>query len=77
MTLATEIYYTGYHPYTMERVFTATSKDDKLAQRRFFFWYEPSQSQDIIRSLRRLHRPDLIDELIGHSGSTMRKKPRR
>ncbi|MBQ4292956.1 MAG: YgiQ family radical SAM protein [Muribaculaceae bacterium] len=77
MTLATEIYYTGYHPYTMERVFTATSKDDKLAQRRFFFWYEPSQRQDIIRSLRRLHRPDLIDELIGHSGSTMRKKPRR
>jgi len=27
MTLATEIYYSGYHPYTLEEVFTAKSKD--------------------------------------------------
>lgn len=36
MTLATEIYYTGIHPYTGERVFVATDKNEKLAQRKYF-----------------------------------------
>ena len=30
MTLATEMYYTGYHPYTLEKVYTARSKEQKL-----------------------------------------------
>ncbi|WP_419034161.1 YgiQ family radical SAM protein, partial [Dysgonomonas gadei] len=33
MTVATEIYYTGYHPYTLEKVYTARTKEQKLAQR--------------------------------------------
>ena len=37
MTLATEMYYTGYHPYTLEKVYTARTKEQKLAQRQFFF----------------------------------------
>ena len=40
MTVATEIYYTGYHPYTLEKVYTARSSQEKLAQRRYFFWYD-------------------------------------
>ena len=64
MTLATEIYYTGIHPYTGERIFTATSADEKLAQRRYFFWYDRTYRQDIIKSLRRLNRPDLIRHLF-------------
>ncbi len=36
MTLATEIYYTGIHPYTGEEVYTATAADEKLRQRMFF-----------------------------------------
>ena len=40
MTVATEIYYSGYHPYTLEPVFTARSKEEKLAQRQYFFWYK-------------------------------------
>ena len=64
MTLATEIYYTGIHPYTAERIFTATSADEKLAQRRYFFWYDRTYRQDIIKSLRRLNRPDLIRRLF-------------
>ena len=31
MTLSTEIYYTGFHPYTLKPVFTATSPDEKKA----------------------------------------------
>ena len=38
MTLATEIYYSGYDPYTLEPVFCAKTKEEKLAQQRFFFW---------------------------------------
>lgn len=63
MTVATEIYYSGYHPYTGERVFCARSQQEKLAQRRYFFWYDRSQQPDIRRSLLRMHRPDLIKKL--------------
>jgi radical SAM superfamily enzyme YgiQ (UPF0313 family) len=37
MTLATEAFYTGYHPYTLEPLFCAKTQRDKLAQRQFFF----------------------------------------
>lgn len=63
MTLATEIYYTGIHPYTGEKVYTATRPEEKLAQRKYFFWYEKTYRPDIIRSLHRLHRPDIIRKL--------------
>lgn len=64
MTLATEIYYTGIHPYTGKKVFTAITQDDKLAQRQYFFWYDRAYRQGIVSSLRRLHRPDLIARLF-------------
>lgn len=63
MTLATEIYYTGYHPYTLKPVFTAKSKEEKNDQRRFFFWYDPKQKQSVIKKLKRIGRPDLIKKL--------------
>ncbi|MDR0422070.1 MAG: DUF3362 domain-containing protein, partial [Proteiniphilum sp.] len=63
MTLATEIYYTGVHPYTLKPVFTAKSKDEKNAQRQFFFWYDPDQKHSLIRKLKRMGRQDLIDKL--------------
>lgn len=63
MTLATEIYYTGIHPYTGEKVFTARSDADKQAQRKYFFWWDESKRQEIIASLRRINRPDLIAKL--------------
>lgn len=64
MTLSTEIYYTGYHPYTGERIYTASTKEDKLAQRQYFFWYDKTYKQGILKSLRRLHRNDLINKLF-------------
>lgn len=67
MTLATEIYYSGYHPYTLEPVFCARTKDDKLQQRQFFFWYKPEFRQQIMRTLRRIGRSDLINRLFGRS----------
>ncbi|MBD5300090.1 MAG: YgiQ family radical SAM protein [Bacteroides sp.] len=64
MTLSTEIYYTGYHPYTGEKIFTATTPEEKLAQRKYFFWYDRAYRPDITRSLQRLHRPDLLKRLF-------------
>lgn len=66
MTLATEIYYSGIHPYTGKQIFTATTKEQKLEQRKFFFWYDPAYRADITRTLRRIGRPDLIGKLFGN-----------
>ncbi|MDR1882870.1 MAG: YgiQ family radical SAM protein [Prevotella sp.] len=64
MTLATEMYYTGYHPYTLEKVYTARTKEQKLAQRRYFFWYDKNYRPEIIKSLKRLKREDLLKKLL-------------
>jgi len=63
MTVATEIYYTGYHPYTLEKVYTARTKEQKLAQRQFFFWYDKGYRPQIIKELKRLKREDLLKRL--------------
>lgn len=65
MTVSTETWYTGFHPYTLEPVFSARTQREKLAQRLFFFWYQPEQKHEIINELRRIHRTDLIDKLYG------------
>jgi len=65
MTLATEIYYTGYHPYTGEKVYTPRDARSKEEQRQFFFWYDPSRRASITAALRKIGRPDLIDKLYG------------
>lgn len=70
MTVATEIYYTGLHPYTGEHVFTARSKEEKNAQRQFFFWYKPEFRKEITRELSRLHRPDLAAKLFRNNKET-------
>lgn len=71
MTMSTEMYYTGYNPYTMEQVYTAHTKDEKLAQRKYFFWYEKEYKPEIIRSLQRLKRADIINDLYpGGTGKT-------
>lgn len=66
MTLATEIYYSGVHPYTGAEVYTARRPEDKTAQRKFFFWYDPQYRADITRTLHRIGRPDLISALFGN-----------
>ena len=63
MTVATETWYTGYDPYTLEPVFSAKSPKDKLAQRQYFFWYKPEERRNIEQSLRRIGRSDLIPRL--------------
>jgi uncharacterized radical SAM protein YgiQ len=64
MTLATEIYYSGYNPYTNEKVFTARTKDEKLNQRMFFFWYKPEFRRNIEIRLQKIGRSDLFKMLF-------------
>ena len=65
MTVATEAWYTGYHPYTLQPIFSAKTQKEKLAQRMFFFWYKPEERRAIIQELKRMGRSDLIDKLYG------------
>ena len=65
MTISTEAWYTGFHPYTLEPVFSARTQREKLAQRQFFFWYKPEEKQNIVRELKRIGHADLVNKLYG------------
>lgn len=64
MTLSTEMYYSGIHPYTGETIKTPKYADEKMAQQKFFFWYKPEFHQAILNDLRNMNRNDLIDKLL-------------
>lgn len=71
MTVSTDTWYSGYHPYTLEEVFSAHTPQEKLKQRMFFFWYKPEERQKIVAELRKMGRPDLIRRLYpSNSGIT-------
>ena len=57
MTVATEMFYTGYDPYTLEPVFTAHSQAEKLAQRQYFFWYKEQNEHGNNRAKPRREEP--------------------
>ena len=64
MTTATETWYTGLDPYTLQPVFSARTLREKQAQRQYFFWYKSEERRGIEQSLRRIGRPDLIPQLL-------------
>ncbi|MCP4312527.1 MAG: YgiQ family radical SAM protein [Bacteroidetes bacterium] len=64
MTLATVMYYSGYNPYTLKKVVTAKTTDEKSRQLMFFFWYKKEYRQVIKRELIRMGRQDLLSKLI-------------
>lgn len=64
MTVATVIYYTGLHPYTLKPVYTAKSPKEKRNQHLFFFWHKRENHQIIRDKLKSMGREDLIDKLI-------------
>lgn len=65
MTVATVIYYSGYHPYSLKEVYTARNKQEKLNQRMFFFWYKKENRKAIKNKLMELGHKDWIEKLIG------------
>lgn len=63
MTLATTIFYTGYHPYSLQKIASPKSESEKKQQNMFFFWYKREFREKIIATLKRIKRPDLIKKI--------------
>ncbi len=76
MTVATVIYYSGYHPYTLEKIFTARNKEAKLNQRMFFFWYKGEYRRKIESLLRKMGKSHLITELLSKNQAPKIKQDR-
>ena len=64
MTVATVIYYTGVHPYTLKPIYTAKTPKQKKNQHLFFFWYKRDNYVAIKDKLASMHRPDLAEKLL-------------
>ena len=65
MTVSTEMFYTGYDPYTLEPVYAAHTQDEKLAQREYFFWYKNKPTHGDYRTKPR--REESKDEKRGRN----------
>ncbi|RLD66592.1 MAG: YgiQ family radical SAM protein [Bacteroidetes bacterium] len=65
MTVAAVIYYSGVHPYTLKKVYTPIDKNEKLNQRKFFFWYKKENQNWIRKALNDMGKPDWISQLLG------------
>ena len=65
MTVATVMYYSGCHPYTLKQYYTPKSKQKKINQHRFFFWYKKENRDWIKKRLTEAGRTDLLRRLLG------------
>jgi uncharacterized radical SAM protein YgiQ len=77
MTVATVIYYSGYHPYTLKKISTPKSKKEKSDQHRFFFWYKRENRQWIKSILTKVGRTDLARTLLGDLDKEHTQKNKR
>ncbi len=64
MTVATVIYYSGYHPYTLKPIKTPKTSNEKKEQNRFFFWYKKENQDWIRKTLLKANRKDLLNKLL-------------
>jgi len=65
MTVAEVIYYSGVHPYTLQPVKTAKTREEKQNQNHYFFWYKPEYKDWIRKRLKALQLPELSKRLLG------------
>ncbi len=74
MTVATVIYYSGYHPYTLKEVPTPRTKKEKEDQHKFFFWYKKENKDWIRNTLQKVGRTDLLQVLLPENNSWKKNK---
>ena len=77
MTVATVIYYSGYHPYTLKKTYAPKSKKDKDEQHRFFFWYKKENRNWIKNTLQKVNRNDLVEKLLGFERNSRKDNPKK
>ena len=70
MTVATEIYATGVHPYDGQPVDVARMPEEKQEQRSFFFWYKPEMKKALRGTLQRLGLPEIARRLLDENKPT-------
>ncbi|HEY0109036.1 MAG TPA: YgiQ family radical SAM protein, partial [Fibrella sp.] len=75
MTVAEVIYYTGVHPYTLQPIHTAKTKEEKQNQNNYFFWYKNEFRGWIKNRLTKLNRPDLAKKLLGDNRADFAEAP--
>ena len=66
MTLATDMYYSGFHPYSLSKIESAKTEAEKKRQNIFFFWYKREFKNEIIGILSKLKRSDLVKRLYSN-----------
>lgn len=59
-TVATCMFYTGLDPYTLDSVFVEKSPEGKALQRALLQYYEPRNTEKVVKALHMTHREDLI-----------------
>jgi uncharacterized radical SAM protein YgiQ len=69
MTVATEIYYSGVHPYTGKPVAQNRDERTKKLQNSFFFWYKKENTGLIKNELAKIKRGDLWQRLTKSRGN--------
>jgi len=74
MTVATVIYYSGYHPYTLKEVPTPRTKKEKEDQHKFFFWYKKENKDWIRNTLQKVGRNDLLQVLLPENNTWKKNK---
>tara|TARA_B100000809_G_scaffold259526_1_gene304722 strand:- start:6970 stop:8853 length:1884 start_codon:yes stop_codon:yes gene_type:complete len=77
MTVATIIYYSGFHPYTLQPVYTPKTKQDKQDQSRFFFWYKKENHAWIRNTLTNAGRSDILNKLLPQKRNSTRNPNKR
>lgn len=80
MTVATVIYYSGYHPYTLKPVATVKDPQEKRLLMRFFFWYKAENRAWIHQALQASKLPHLAEKLLSpfqRKGDTSGAQPKK
>src|SRR5690606_365804 len=75
MTVATEIFATGVHPYNQQPVCVARTPEEKHEQRSFFFWYKPEMKAVLRKSMQRLGLGAMAERLLDHRKPTIDVTP--
>ena len=75
MTVATEIYATGVHPYDGQSVCVARTPEEKQEQRSFFFWYKPEMKAALRATLNRLGLKSTASRLLDGRKDTVDVTP--
>ena len=75
MTLATDMFWSGYHPFTMRKLPVASTLEEKRMQKPLMRWADPELAADYDQAMQALGRPERFRRRPPHAD--VRGKGRR